>query len=265
MALTMIGVFDSGIGGLIVLRALRQTFPDYDFIYLGDTARAPYGTKHPSTIVKHTTESIKFLVNLGVELVVLACNTVASVATAKVQKRFRVPVIEFITPAVKLAVRSSRHQRIGLIGTPATVQSGAYEQMIHKENPATKVYSAACAMLVPLIEEGWYRKPETKMIVKKCLIPLRVRQIDTLIMGCTHYSLLAPIIQAKAGKRVTLIDPADCIADALETFLAENRKIDKNINKNGNLRIIMSDVTTRVKNLARSILRSEVPIEIFNP
>ena len=120
MALTMIGVFDSGIGGLIVLRALRQTFPDYDFIYLGDTARAPYGNKHPSTIVDHTTESIKFLVNLGVELVVLACNTVSSVATASVQKRFRVPVIEFITPAVKLAVRSSRHQRIGLIGTPAS-------------------------------------------------------------------------------------------------------------------------------------------------
>jgi glutamate racemase len=265
MVLSMIGVFDSGVGGLIVLRALIQTFPDYDFIYLGDTARAPYGTKHPSTIVNHSLENIKILVNLGVELVVLACNTVASVATASVQKRFNVPVLEFITPAVKLAVKSSRYQRIGLIGTPATVQSGAYEQMIHKENPASKVYSAACTMLVPLIEEGWYRKPETKMIVKKCLIPLKVRQIDTLILGCTHYTLLTPIIQAKAGKRVTLIDPADCSADALETFLANNRKIDKNINKNGNLRIMMSDVTTRVKHLVRSILKSKVPIEIFNP
>ena len=261
----MIGVFDSGIGGLVILRALIQAFPDYDFIYLGDTARAPYGTKHPSTIIDYSIENITFLSNLGVKLVVLACNTVASVATARVKERFHVPVIEFITPAVKLAVRRSRYQRIGLIGTPATVQSGAYENRIHKENPATKVYSSACTMLVPLIEEGWYRKPETKMIVKKCLIPLKVRQIDTLILGCTHYTLLTPIIQAKAGKRVTLIDPADCSADALETFLAENRKIDKNLNKNGNLRIIMSDVTTRVIHLAGSILKSKVTIEVFNP
>jgi glutamate racemase len=260
----MIGVFDSGIGGLIVLRTLIEAFPGYDFIYFGDTARAPYGTKHPSTIVDYTHENIEFLVNLGAKLLVLACNTVASVATASVQKRFNVPVIEFITAAAKLAVKSSRYQRIGLIGTPATVQSGAYEQMIHKENPAIKVYSAACPMLVPLIEEGWYRKPETKMIVKKCLIPLKVRQIDTLILGCTHYTLLSATFRAKAGKRVALIDPTGCIADSLETFLSKHRKIDKKISKNGHLQVIMSDVTTRVKKLAGSILKAKVPIEVFN-
>ena len=260
----MIGIFDSGIGGLIVLKALTQSFPGYDFVYLGDTARAPYGTKHPDTIESYTIENVKYLIKLGAQLVVLACNAVASVATASVQKRFNVPVIEFITPAAKLAVRSSRYQRIGLIGTPATVQSGAYEQLIRKENPASKVYASECPMLVALIEEGWYRKPETKMIVKKCLIPLKVRQIDTLILGCTHYTLLTPTIQAKAGKRVTLIDPTACVTDALESFLSQHRKIDKKINKNGNLRIIMSDVTDRVKHLTGSILKTSVPLEVFN-
>ena len=242
----MIGVFDSGIGGLTVLKALIQNLPNYDFIYFGDTARAPYGTKHPSTIIDYTLENIEFLLNLGVEVLVLACNTVASLAIDSVQKRFNAPLIEFITPAVKLAVKTSRYQRIGLIGTPATIMSGAYERKIHKENSATKVYSAACPLLVPLIEEGWHRKPETKMIVKKCLIPLKARQIDTLILGCTHYTALTATIQAKAGKQVKLIDPTSCIADALKTFLSKHRQVDKTLSKNSKLQLIMSDVTARV-------------------
>jgi glutamate racemase len=178
----MIGVFDSGIGGLTVLKALIQNIPDYDFIYFGDTARAPYGTKNSTTIIDYTLEGIEFLLSLGAKVVVLACNTVASLATDSIQTRFNVPVIEFITPAVKIAVKTSRYQRIGLIGTPATVMSGAYEKKIYHENPATKVYSVACPLLVPLIEGGWHRKPETKMIVKKCLIPLKARQIDNLFI-----------------------------------------------------------------------------------
>ena len=262
MALTMIGVFDSGIGGLIVLKTLIQNIPDYDFIYFGDTARAPYGTKNPNTIIDYTLEGIEFLLSLGVKMVVLAGNTVASLATDSVQTRFNVPVIEIITPAVKLAVKTSRYQRIGLIGTPATVMSGAYEKKIHNENPATKVYSAACPLLVPLIEEGWHQKPETKMIVKKCLIPLKARQIDTLILGCTHYTLLTATIQAKAGKQVNLIDPTGCIADSLKTFLLKHREVDKTLSKNSILRLVMSDVTARVEKLAGSILKRNFPIDV---
>jgi glutamate racemase len=261
----MIGVFDSGIGGLTVLKALIENIPDYDFIYLGDTARAPYGNKNPKTIIDYTLENIELLLSLGVKMVVLACNTVASLATDSVQKRFNVPVIELITPAVKLAVKTSRYQRIGLIGTPATVMSGAYEKKIHNENPVTKVYSAACPLLVPLIEEGWHRKPETKMIVKKCLIPLKARQIDTLILGCTHYTLLTATIQAKAGKQVNLIDPSSCIADSLKTFLSKHRKVDKTLSKNSILRLVMSDVTARVEKLAGSILKKNVSIETYSP
>jgi glutamate racemase len=258
----MIGVFDSGIGGLTVLKALIQNLPDYDFIYFGDTARAPYGTKNQNTVIDYILEGIEFLLSLGVKVVVLSCNTVASLAINSVQTRFNVPVMEFITPAVKLAVKTSRYQRIGLIGTPATVMSGAYEKKIHNENPATQIYSAACPLLVPLIEEGWHRKPETKMIVKKCLIPLKTRQIDTLILGCTHYTLLTATIQAKAGRQVNLIDPACCIADSLKTFLAKHGEVDKALSKNSILRIIMSDVTARVKKLAGSILKRNVPIDV---
>lgn len=261
----MIGVFDSGIGGLTVLKALIQNLPDYDFIYFGDTARAPYGTKSPSTIIDCTFEGIEFLLSLGVKVVVLACNTVASLASDRVQTRFNVPVIEFITPAVNLAVKTSRYQRIGLIGTPATVMSGAYEKKIHSQNPATKVYSTACPLLVPLIEEGWHRKPETKMIVKKYLIPLKARQIDTLILGCTHYTLLSATIQAKAGKQVNLIDPTEYIVDSLTTFLSQHPKIDNIIDKNSVLRIIMSDVTTRVEKWAGSILKRNVSIDVGSP
>jgi glutamate racemase len=260
----MIGVFDSGIGGLTVLKALIQNLPEYDFIYFGDTARAPYGTKNSTTIIDYTLEGIEFLLSLGVKVVVLACNTVASLATDSVQTRFNVPVIEFITPAVKLAVKTSRYQRIGLIGTPATVMSGAYEKKVHNQNPATKVYSAACPLLVSLIEGGWHRKPETKMIVKKCLIPLKARQIDTLILGCTHYTLLTATIQTKAGKQVNLIDPSGCMADWLKTFLSKHREVDKTLSKNSVLQLIMSDVTARVEKLAGSILKRNVPIETYS-
>ena len=261
----MIGVFDSGIGGLIVLKALIQNLPDYDFIYFGDTARAPYGTKNPDTIVDYTVEGIDFLLSRGIKVVVLSSNTVASLAADRVQTRFNIPVIEFLSPAVKLAVKTSRYQRIGLIGTPATVMSGAYEKRIHNENPAAQVYSAACPLLVPLIEEGWHLKPETKMIVKKCLIPLKARQIDTLILGCTHYTLLTATIRAKAGKQVNLIDPTVCIADSLKTFLSKHREIDKTLSKNRILQIIMSDVTARVERLAGSIIKRNVPIEVCRP
>jgi glutamate racemase len=261
----MIGIFDSGVGGLRVLQALLQDLPGYDYAYFGDTARAPYGTKHTDTIIDNTLEGIGFMSKLGAAVVVLACNTIASVATASIQKQFKIPVVEFITPAAKLAVRVSRYHRIGLVGSPATVLSGTYQKIIQKENPSTTVCSAPCPMLVPLIEAGWLRKPETKMIIKKCLLPLKVRQIDTLILGCTHYSLLLSTFQAKAGKRVALIDPIGCVADSLKSFLSRHRQIESTIGKNGALRIMMSDVTSQVEKTARSILKKKVPIDVCRP
>ncbi|UCH21049.1 MAG: glutamate racemase [Deltaproteobacteria bacterium] len=261
----MIGVFDSGIGGLTVLKALMESIPDYDFIYFGDTARAPYGSKSPKTVITCTLQNIEFLVNLGAKVVVLACHTVASLATDSVSARYDMPIFDVITPAVKHAIKTSRYQRIGIIGTRATTMSAAYEKKIHAENPNAKVYSAACPLLVPLIEESWHKKPETRMIVKKCLHPFKVRQIDTLILGCSYYGLLTRMIRTKIGKRVSLIDPSSCLADVVKAFLARHREVDELLSKNSYLRLILSDLTPQIEKLAGTILQRNVRIEAGGP
>jgi glutamate racemase len=261
----MIGVFDSGIGGLTVLRALMESIPDYDFIYFGDTARAPYGSKSPNTVIDFTLENIEFLLNRGAKVVVLAGHTVASLATDSVSARYDIPVFDVITPAVKQAIKTSRDQRIGIIGTRATTMSAAYEKKICAENPSAKVYSAACPLLVPLIEESWHKKPETRMIIKKCLHPLKVRQIDTLILGCSYYGLLTKIIRTKIGKRVSLIDPSRCLADMVKAFLVRHSEADELLSKNSRLRLILSDVTTQIEKLAGTILQRNVRIEAGGP
>ena len=193
----MIGIFDSGVGGLTVARAVMKQIPGYDIVYFGDTAHTPYGTKSAETVIGYTINNIEFLLSQGAELIVIACNTASSVATARVLERFSVPIFEVITPAVELAVQTSKNLNFGIIGTRATITSGIYEKKIIENQPQARVYSAACPLLVPLVEEGWLNKAETAMIVKKYLQPLKTRQIDTLILGCTHYPLLKKVIQRK--------------------------------------------------------------------
>ncbi|MDY6955078.1 MAG: glutamate racemase, partial [Thermodesulfobacteriota bacterium] len=195
----MIGVFDSGIGGLTVVRALSQHLPEYSILYFGDTARTPYGTKSPETVVQYAIEDAHILLERGAQLLVVGCNTASSVATNALRDRFDVPIFEVISPAVHQAVSQSRVKRVGVIGTRATVNSGVYEAHIKAERPDMEVYSAACPLLVPLVEEGWLKRGETRRIVKKYLHPLKMRQIDMLILGCTHYPPLKDIIQAKIG------------------------------------------------------------------
>jgi glutamate racemase len=257
----MIGVFDSGIGGLIVLSALKKQIPGYDFIYFGDTARAPYDTKSPETIIDYTLENIEFLKHQGAKVIVLACNTVASVATDIVRERFDIPVFEGITPTVKLAIKTSRYQRIGIIGTRTTIISGIYKKKILDVNPKSKVFSAACPLLVPLIEENWIKKPEAKMIVKKYLHPLKVRQIDTLILGCFYYAILANIIKAKIGKRVHIIDSSIAMAEGLKDFLKKHGEIDRRLSKTGKSRYMVSDLTQHVEKIAKSAFKGNIRLE----
>ena len=193
----MIGIFDSGIGGLTVVRAIMDELPGYDLVYFGDTARTPYGTKSRQTVIDYSLQNTEFLIKQGAKMIVMACNTASSVATESLKKNFNLPIYEVITPAVRLALEKTQKSVIGVIGTRATINSGIYEKKIKKQNPNARVYSAACPLLVPLVEEGWLKKPETRMIVKKYLHPLKVRQIDTLILGCTHYPILKSIIQQK--------------------------------------------------------------------
>lgn len=207
-----IGIFDSGIGGLTVVRQIHRVLPHEDLVYLGDTARVPYGTKSPSTVVRFSCEDTRFLLQQNVKAVVVACNTASAWALPTLQKRFDVPIFGVILPGVRAALERTRTGRIGVIGTGATIRSKAYSNGLLARNDAVKVFARACPLLVPLVEEGWMKHRVTREVLDEYLGPLRRRQIDTLILGCTHYPLLKPAIRAVLGRGVALVDSADSCA-----------------------------------------------------
>jgi glutamate racemase len=257
----MIGIFDSGIGGLTVVKSLMEELPGYNMIYFGDTARTPYGSKSPETVVRYALENTDFLLKQGAKLIVMACNTVSSVAAGRIAEDYDIPTFEVVTPATERAVKTSNTSIIGVIGTRATVKSGIYEHKIMALKPEAKVYSVACPLLVPLVEEGWMKKPETVMIIKKYLHPLKVRQIDTLILGCTHYPLLKDKIQRKIGKRVHIIDSSIAIAENVKFFLDTHPEVDKQLGKNNAFRLFVSDITEQFEKTARATLKRNVFLE----
>jgi glutamate racemase len=256
----MIGVFDSGIGGLTVVRALLDRLPGHDITYLGDTARTPYGSKSATTIVKYSLKNTEFLLRQGARFIVIACNTASSYAFQAVRDQFHVPVFEVIGPGAHLAVGRSRRQSIGVIGTRATIASGIYEAKIKKEAPEARVFAVSCPLLVPLVEEGWITKPETAMIVRKYLHPLKTRQIDTLILGCTHYPVLRHVIQRKIGARVALVDSAEAIAEQLAVFLDAPAPLVAQAGTNRRLTVFVTDVAEQFRKTAQLILRQPVTI-----
>ena len=256
----MIGIFDSGIGGLTVVRAVMDQLPGYDIVYFGDTARTPYGNKSSRTVIDYSLQNTQFLIDQGARLIVMACNTASSVATDTVQARFSLPIYEVITPAVNQSLEASKNLAIGVIGTRATISSGIYERKIREKAPDARVYSAPCPLLVPLVEEGWLKKPETRMIVKKYLHPLKTRQIDTLILGCTHYPLLKPVIAHKIGKKAAIIDSSMALAGEIKAFLEAHPEIDRALSKTHTANFYVSDITSQFEKTARSVVKQ--PIEL---
>ncbi len=216
MSSAPIGLFDSGIGGLTVLKSVRAQLPHENFIYLGDTARLPYGSKSPETIMRYLQQNINFLVDRRVKSVVVACNSASSVLVGRSDLKFSVPVYNVIEPGAQVAVDTSKTKRIGVLGTRATIAGGAYQQAIAKISPDAEVFVQACPLLVPLVEEGWDTDPITNLVVYRYLQPLVAKQIDTLILGCTHYPFLRDAIGRVAGPTVQLVDSAQAIAKMLE-------------------------------------------------
>ncbi len=257
----MIGVFDSGIGGLTVVRAVKRHLPDYDILYFGDTARTPYGTKSRETVIRYAIEDAELLLQKGAQMLVVACNTASSIATNTLKERFDVPILEVISPAVKMAVSDPKRRRVGVIGTRATVNSGVYEEKIKAVRPEMMVYGEPCPLLVPLVEEGWLKKGETRKIVKKYLHPLKSKQIDILILGCTHYPLLKEIIQAKIGKRVKVIDSSEVLSNSVTEFLRQHPDVDSRLKKSGTCQFYVSDVTDQFQKIAKSILKTVVTLK----
>lgn len=221
----MIGIFDSGVGGMTVARAIEQLCPGFPLIYFGDLARMPYGPKSPDMITEYSHRNTEFLLKQGAKLIVIACNSAASTAASSLRSHFSQTIIDVIFPAVARAAQVSKNGRIGVIGTNATINSGIYEQRLLAARPDSVVYSQACPLLVPLVEEGWLARRETKMIVKKYLHPLRDKQIDTLILGCTHYPLLKKVIAPRIGRRVHIIDSSIEVALFLKQMLDSNEEM----------------------------------------
>ncbi len=215
-----VGVFDSGVGGLTVLRAIRARLPAESTVYLGDTARVPYGPKSPETVRRYALEAADFLLSEGVKAIVIACNTATARAAEAVSARVPVPVLGVIEPGARAAAARSAGGIIGVIGTQGTVESGSYEAAIRAVRPEAVVHSAACPLFVALAEEGWTEGEVARLTAERYLGPLLARRIDTLVLGCTHYPLLKPLLAGVAGKGVALIDSAEATAATLAERLA---------------------------------------------
>jgi glutamate racemase len=216
-----IGVFDSGLGGLTVLKEIMELLPGESTIYLGDTARVPYGIRSPEVVIKYSFENTRFLLSLGIKALVIACNTASAVSLDILRDRIPVPLIGVIEPGARAAVKATKSGRIGVIGTEATIRSNAYSEVIRSLDPRVRVFSSPCPLFVPLVEEGWVNNEVARLTAAHYLEALLRKNIDTLLLGCTHYPLLRGIIGQIMGEDVTLIDSGTETAIELRDLLGE--------------------------------------------
>jgi glutamate racemase len=252
-----IGVFDSGIGGLTVVAALRQLLPAEQILYIGDTARVPYGGKSRRTIERYSVEIAGLLLAEQAKLIVVACNTASALAVPRLKQIFNLPVQGVIDPGAAAAVRATRNGRIGVIGTRATVASRAYEQAIHAISPDARVVAEACPLLVPLIEEAMFDDPITDQVLRRYLEPMVAEGIDTLVLGCTHYPLLREAIARVAGVGVTLVDSAHNCALAVQQILTRDY-IAAPERQLGGLQVALTDATEGFLRVAEDALDLEI-------
>lgn len=256
----MIGLFDSGIGGLTVVKEVMKLLPEHSLVYLGDTARTPYGNKSPEVVSAYGLEAVKFLQDKGATVIVVACNTVSAVGMDTIRKSYpNLPLFDVVTPAVQSVVQEGKGHRVGVMGTRALVQSGIYQTLL-AEAGKFEVVAHAAPLLVPLVEEGWLDRPETKRIVKRYLTPFKQAQVDTLVLACTHYPLLRTVIAARAGRRVKLIDPAEQTAKTLVQWLQQHSEVDKQLPR-GQSHFYATDVTDQAQAIAEKWLKRPVTLE----
>ena len=253
-----IGVFDSGIGGLTVVRELMRQLPNEDIIYFGDTARVPYGPKSPETVTRYAHEITSFLQDQGVKNVVVACNTATAHAVTSLRDHFTLPITGVIEPGARAAVRATSTRRIGVIGTLGTVSSGAYERAIHALDDDINVTARACPLFVPFVEEGWLEHPAIELVADDYLAPLIDIGIDTLVLGCTHYPLIKPVIARVIGPDIRLIDSAEETAGEVSRLLQE-RGLRRGPREDApRMRFIASDVPEQFRNVGKRFLGSAI-------
>jgi glutamate racemase len=270
-----IGIFDSGVGGLTVLRAVRQRLPNEGIIYLGDTARVPYGTKSRATIERYAIEDSDFLVSQNIKLLVIACNTASAMARDLLRQHFSLPILSVVGPGARAAARATRTGRIGVIATEATIESRAYEIAIEtafhelRENPTSPLasralpgsisfFGRACPLFVPLVEEGELDSQIARLLAEQYLSPLRESNIDTLVLGCTHYPLLRGVISETIGEGVTLVDSAEATADEVAALLATHHLLNDSAAESEH-RFFVTDAANRFHRIAKRILGGPLP------
>ena len=251
-----IGVFDSGVGGLTVAAALSRALPGESILYLGDTARLPYGTKSADTVARYSERNVAFLERKGVKAVVVACNTASAVALPRLEPHR--PLWGVVEPGAARAAELSRG-RVGVIATEATVRSGAYAAALQRRRPALEVVSLACPLFVPLVEEGWVDDPITEAVARRYLQPLVDAGIDTLVLGCTHYPLLAPLVARVVGSAIRLVDSAEAVAAEVAAGLAERGLLAPAGTRDDHF--FVTDGAERFARLASTILGRDVRLE----
>ena len=253
-----IGIFDSGLGGLTVVKEVMNHLPNESIIYLGDTARVPYGNKSKETVTKFSAQIIRFLQGKGVKAIIIACNTVSSNSIEELRAMFPdIPIEGVVEPGVKMAIEKSKTGRIGIIGTQATIRSNKYPTLIKEARPDAKVFGKSCPLFVPLVEDDWIDHEVTRMVAKEYLSPLLKEDIDSLILGCTHYPMISHVIQDVAGDGVTLVNPAQEAAYTMEENLRKWNMLARDDQK-PRYEFYVSDHTSQFQHMAKGFLKRPI-------
>jgi glutamate racemase len=257
-----LGVFDSGLGGLTVVRALREALPNERIVYLGDTARVPYGTRGPATVVKYALACARHLVGRKVKAIVIACNTVSAVAPDRLRVELDIPILGVIEPGARAGVRASTRGKIGVLATSATIGSGAYTRAVGAESTRAEVFGQAAPLLVPLAEEGWTEGEVPRLAARRYLTPLVAAGVDVVVLGCTHYPLLRGVLEAEArellGPDVSIVDSASAVAGETREFL-ETRALHRTVADGGSIELLVTDVPKTFEAVASRFLGTALP------
>jgi len=248
-----IGVFDSGVGGLTVAREIMRQIPNEKIIYFGDTARVPYGSKSKDTVTRFSKQIVRFLQSFDVKTIVVACNTASAYALDELEEEIDIPVIGVVKPGAKMAAQATKNKRIGIIATEGTISSGIYEKFLKTTNPEVEVFGKACPLFVPLAEEGWLSDNVTKQVAERYLAELKQKQVDALVLGCTHYPLLREVIGEVMGPEVTLVNPAYETAKEL-CYVLEDKHLLREAESSPVHKFYVSDGAEKFRRFANSIL-----------
>ena len=258
-----IGVFDSGVGGLTVVKQIMKVLPHENIVYFGDTARVPYGTKSKEAVTKYSKQNVRFLRSKDVKAIIVACNTASSNSLDALRETFDIPLFGVVVPGVEEALRSTKNKRVGVIGTAGTVRSGAYERMLRERDAEIRIFSKACPLFVPLAEEGWTDNEVAHQAAKRYLTELVELGIDSLVLGCTHYPLLKRCIGTTVGEEIRLVDPAKATAQHMMAFLREHDLLNET-GQPGVKQFYLSDSTDTFRYICQKALKYGYEAEIID-